>query len=118
MAQRRDERWWFFQWPCGTLQTSRSPCGARPSGHGGRRAGFVDEDQPLRTSFHQGAPEVCHFQPLPTQGSAAAARTARSKFDGHDAPTTGRSAGQDAAAMPMLRRVNATAIMAEKLVTQ
>jgi SRSO17 transposase len=52
------------------------------------------------------------------RGSAAAARTAHTEFDRHDAPTADRSSRQDAAAMPMLCRADRKAPAAEKFVTQ
>jgi SRSO17 transposase len=52
------------------------------------------------------------------RGSAAAARTARSEFDRHDAPTADRSSRQDATTMPMLCRADREAGAAEKFVTQ
>jgi SRSO17 transposase len=52
------------------------------------------------------------------RGSAAAARTARSEFDSHDAPTVDRSSRQDATTMPMLCSAGREAGAAEKFITQ
>jgi SRSO17 transposase len=52
------------------------------------------------------------------RGSAVAARTTCFKFDRDDAPTLDRSSRQNATAMPMLCRPDATALRAEKFMTQ
>src|SRR3984885_11736066 len=52
------------------------------------------------------------------RGSAVAARTTCLKFDRDDAPTLDRSSRQNATAMPMLCRPDATALRAEKFMTQ
>jgi SRSO17 transposase len=52
------------------------------------------------------------------RGSAVAARTTCFKFDRDDAPMLDRSSRQNATAMPMLCRPDATALRAEKFMTQ
>ena len=52
------------------------------------------------------------------RGAAAAARTPRSEFDRHNAPTTDRSSRQGSAAMPMLCRPDTEGRRTERFLTQ
>ena len=52
------------------------------------------------------------------RGSAAADRAPHPKFDRHHAPTPDHRSGQNAVAMPVLSKTNASSFAAEKFVTQ